>query len=418
MDGTIAKLLGEGTLPEEMVQSLQEAFDARVKKVREEAEIAVREEYAARYENDKSTLVEAMDRMITDAVEKQATEVLSEKKKFAEARKAFRESKKKMQEAYKARLSEQTEAARKFVSERTAGEVKKLREAKETILVDRLKVAEALEVEKKRLAEQQAARVKKIDEFITRQVAKELKELTEDHRALVETRMKLVTEGRKRLGETQKRFVKESAKRVEQAINATMKREMSQLHEDLERNRQNLFGRRIFEAVAAEYLTSYLAEGTEIRNLQKVIEAKEQEVTATKQKLDEAAKAGEIAARKARVAEERATRTKIMSELLTNLRGEKRQVMEGMLEHTKTDALRETFQRLLPVVLSEAPRKAPTAASAAAPRRPLHEVNRERTSTVVTGDHRVNRLHEAVNAESEFDTEVAQVVRLAGIVSK
>jgi ABC-type phosphate transport system auxiliary subunit len=90
-----------------------------------------------------------------------------------------------------------------------------------------------------------------------------------------------VTEGKKKLAETQKRFVSEAAKKVEGAINETLKREMSQLHEDLERNRQNMFGRRIFEAVAAEFMTSYLAEGTEIRKLQNVLETKEKELAET-----------------------------------------------------------------------------------------------------------------------------------------
>ena len=65
--------------------------------------------------------------------------------------------------------------------------------------------------------------------------------------------------------------MKEAAIKVEKVINTTLKREMTQLHEDLERNRQNMFGRRIFEAVAAEFMTSYLNEGTEIRKLQECL---------------------------------------------------------------------------------------------------------------------------------------------------
>jgi hypothetical protein len=55
---------------------------------------------------------------------------------------------------------------------------------------------------------------------------------------------------------------------------------MKQLHEDIEAHRQNDFGRRIFEAVAAEFQTSYLAEGTEMRKLQKVLESKQAEIAA------------------------------------------------------------------------------------------------------------------------------------------
>jgi len=412
----ISKLLGEGALPDEVVATLQEAFDKQVVKARETAEIAVREEMAARYEQDKATLVEAMDRMLTEAVEKQTSADIAQRRKFKEARTAFRTAKRSLSESYKSRVNETQEAARRFVTARITGEMQKLKEARQKVLADRLKVAETLEAEKARLAEEQAARVRKIDEFITRQVGKELKELHEDHKALVKTRVKLVSEGRRRLGETQKRFVKESAKRVETAINTVLKREMTQLHEDLERNRQNMFGRRIFEAIAAEYMTSYLAEGTEIRKLQKMIEAKEGELVTTHSKLSEAEKASDVAARKARHAEDRAARTKVLGELLSTLRGEKRQVMEGMLETVKTEALRETFNKLMPVVISEGSRKAPLTDGPSI-RRPLREEQREDRGTVVTGDHRAStRIHEAANrADSDFDSEVAQVVRLAGL---
>jgi hypothetical protein len=270
---------------------------------------------------------------------------------------------------------------------------------------------------KESLAKMYAKRIRKIDEFVVRQVQAELKEFNQDHRSLVETRVKLVSEGRKRLRETQARFVKEAAKNVEKVVNEALKGEMTQLHEDLERNRQNMFGRRIFEAVAAEYLTSYLAEGTEIRKLQTTLESVKSEADDAKAKLNEALKEGQIATRKARLAEDRAVRNKMLSELLSNLRGEKRAIMEGMLETVKTPALRESFNKLLPVVLNETTR--PTAQ-----KRPLMEVAQRKTiapaaasSTVVTGDNqRATRLFESAQAETtDFNDDIAQVVRLAGI---
>jgi len=107
-------------------------------------------------------------------------------------------------------------------------------------------------------------------------------------------------------------------------------------------------------------------------------------------------------------------RTKVLSELLTNLRGEKRTVMEGMLETVRTDALRPTFNKLLPVVLDETSSNKPVA------RKVLQEnrVSEKRApTTVVTGDQRANRLAEAAEAErmDAVDPDIAQVVRLAGI---
>jgi hypothetical protein len=224
-----------------------------------------------------------------------------------------------------------------------------------------------------------------------------------------------VTESKAKLKEAQRRFVKEAAIKVEKTINMALKNEMAQLHEDLERSRQNMFGRRIFESVAAEFMTSYLSEGTEISKLNKVIAGRESELKAAIAGRDQALREGQIASRKARQAEDRAVRTKTLGELLTNLRGEKRTVMEGMLETIRTEALRESFNKLLPVVLDDTTRNR----SVAAPKKPLIETRTDRPQRVVTGvtgEQRANRLAEAVEAEAlDIDPEIAQVIRLAGI---
>jgi hypothetical protein len=411
MDNSISKILGDETLlPADMVATLQEAFDKRVAEAHKQAEIAVREDMARRYEQDKENLVEAMDRMLTDVVQKHTDEKQVAVTKFVEARRAFRRAVKESRSRYDTKLNEGMAQSRKVVTEALRKEIAKLHEQKKLLVAEKLASADKLHSLKEAMARMYAKRVRKIDEFVVRQVRKELGEFNEDHRSLVATRVKLVTEGRKRLRETQARFVKQAARNVEKVVNETLKAELGQLHEDLERNRQNMFGRRIFEAVAAEYLTSYLAEGTEIRNLQNMLESATTESATAKTKLTEAIQEKQVAARKARLFEDRATRNKVMGELLSNLRGEKRTVMEGMLDTVKTEALRPTFNKLLPVVLNEAaPRPA---APAVADRRPLP------APSVVTGrNQHAARLFETAQAETndDFNDDIAQVVRLAGI---
>lgn len=404
-------ILADSGLPEEMLASLQEAFDKKVAEARDEAELAIREEFAARYEHDKATFVEAMDRMLSDVVQKseeaKATEIASLKESQAELAKAVKEAR----THYRAKLKESIGVTNTFVVQQLSKQVKALAESKKNYVAKSKKLDEQFETVKAEVVAQQASRLKKIDEFVVRQVNRELSELQADHRALVETRVKLVAESKKKLSETQKKFVKESAGKVEIMINETLKREMTQLHEDLERNRQNNFGRRIFEAVAAEFMTSYLSEGTEVRNLQNVLESKEQELSAVKGKLNEAAGAVEAITRKVKLAEDRAARTKVMTELLSNLRGEKRAVMESMLETVKTDALRVQFDRLLPVVLNEGVRK-PQAA------KPVLNETKAPVRRVITGD-KSNRLAESAQIETEVEldnsADIANVLRLAGL---
>jgi hypothetical protein len=414
MDKTLAELLGQAGLSSDIVESLQEAFDAKVAAAREEAELSIREEFARRYEHDHGQLVEAMDRMITTAVTEHAEKQSAEVAKLAEARKAFRNAVKESRAQYKTKLKEHVDLTNNFAVEQLSKEAIKLKEARSALVETRKTALEDLKALKESVAKQQAERVQKIDEFVVRNLSKELVEFKEDHRALVETRLKLVSEGRKKLKETQTTFIKHSAKKVEEMVNESLKREMTQLHEDLERNRQNSFGRRIFEAVAAEFMTSYLVEGTEIATLQTVVESKESELASLKSKLNEAEQSSAALIRKNKLAEDRAVRTKIMNELLSNLRGEKKQVMEGMLEMVKTPNLRESFNRLLPVVLNES--KARPAIATAKPALMEEKKNhQEQRGTVVTGDRRA-RLEESVSdTDAEIDHELAQVIRLAGI---
>ena len=412
MDKTLAELLGQTGLSTEIMETLQEAFSKKVEEARAESELNLREEFARRFEHDKAQLVEAMDRMLTDVITVHETAKAAEITKVVEARDAYRAALKEHRSQYKAKLREHIALTRNFAMEQLGKEVSALRAQKKAVAESKKKMVAELASLKEAASKQQASHLKKIDEFVVKQVSKELREFNEDHRALVETRAKLVAEGRKALKETQTKFIKQSAAAVEKMVNENLKREMKQLHEELELNRQNMFGRRIFEAVAAEFMTSYLSEGTEIRKLSTMLESKTQELAEVSSKLNEVEKSTEIARRKAVIAEERANRNATMTELLSNLRGEKRAVMEGMLETVRTANLRDAFNKLLPVVLSETNRN-----SSNSGKKLMEGSTEKRSSAVITGDQRSNRLYEAAQAETEVETdsELASVIRLAGI---
>ena len=412
MDKKLEDILNEALAPELKAQ-LQEAFDSKVDAMRVEVEESVRAELANRYEHDKSQLVEAMDRMLSDVVRVHEETKANEIAKLKEARSKIAESNRSAKAALRSQLAGMAETSGKLISESLTKEIKALQTQREVITAKAEALAEDVASVKDRLAENHERHLAKINEFITRQLTKELMEFESDKRSLVEARVKLISESKQKLAETQQRFVKEAAKKVEVTINEALSREMKQLHEDLEAQRQNSFGRRIFEAVAAEFQTSYLAEGTEMRKLQKVleskqaeIEAKDAEVAAAKQKLSEAVKAQEVTARKVQIAEARAERTKIMSELMSNLKGDKRAVMESMLETTKTSQLRASFAKLLPVVLNEGNRKAvaPTG----------KKVLTETPAQTVTGN-RDERLVTESKDETQENEEIAAIVALAGI---
>jgi hypothetical protein len=402
-----------------MLTQLQEAFDAKVAEkvaeARKEAEVAIREEFAARFAHDKDTFVQAVEKALDDVVTETETRKAAEVKSLREAKARLEKTIAEGKRFYKKKLGEDIESSHAFIERGLASVVKGLSEQKAALAAKERKLDEAYAADKATMVAEHAARLKKVDEFVISSVTRELKEFAQDQRALNEARARLAGEAKAKLAETQKKFVAESAKKVERVVNETLTREMRQLHEDLEANRQNMFGRRIFEAVAAEFMTSYLAEGTEMRKLQKVVEAKEAELNTVKTKLDETVQASQNFARKVKLAEDRAAREKIMAELLSPLRGEKRAVMESMLETIKTDALKTQFDRLLPVVLAEGRRKPAAPARLTETRAPAPS-----RGSVVTGD-KPNRLAEAVNAEiegdAEINAEIASIAKLAGIRS-
>lgn len=407
----IKTILGQDVLPEEILVSLQEAFDKKVVEAREAAEMSVREELAQRYEHDKDALVEAMDRAITDVVQSYEAQKADEIQKLREAQDKFHAGLSEAKTTYKSKMREHLENANNFVAKHLAEEIKTLRAEKSALAEARVSASEEIEMLKSKLAEAHNAHVKKIDEFVVGQLSRELDEFDQDRQALVETRAKLVAESRRKLRETEQRFVKESAQKLDRVVSEQLATEMKQLHEEIERHRQNDFGRKIFEAVAAEYMSSYFAEGTETKKLQGILESIQGELSSTKTRLAEAEANSEAASRKVKLAEDTAQRAQIMSELLSNLRGEKRAVMEGMLDTIKTGELRKSFERFLPMVTENVTARKPAPQAS----KTLHEGN-AKPARVVTGDQRANRLSESiVAAESTELDEVNHLIRLAGI---
>jgi hypothetical protein len=418
----IKDLLGT-TLPAEMVESLQEAFESKVATAiaeqRADLQAEIESDLARRFDRDRNTIIESIDAMVTDALNEQAAEREEEMNKLAEARVLYHTAMVEGKQALRNRLKESLSTGTDLIAESLRKEITALRNERSSLVEKSEKMNADLRATKVQIAEQHEAHVAKIDDFVTKQLRAELVEFAEDKQALVEQRVKLVAESREKFKVIQDRFVAEAAGKVEKFVEDNLQANLKELHEDLERNRQNMFGRRIFEAVVAEYMTSYFAEDTEVRKLQHVLESKDAEIAQAKEDLDKAVEqinesknANEVADRKVRLAEDRAERAKISNELLANLKGDKRTVMENLLGTVKTTDLRKQFNKLLPIVLAETKSKSPTAVlrEHAKP-----EVKAE--TRAVTGDAiRSNRLLESEDVQQTEDfEEIAHIKHLAGL---
>jgi CHASE3 domain sensor protein len=238
----IDEILSESVgLSEDVRSQIVGLWESKITEAREEVAATLREEFARKFEHDKGVLVESMDRFLTDKVRVELEEFAEDKRKLVTER-----------VAYKSKLTEHTGMLNKFITEAVAKEMKEFY------------------AEKKEINEN----FSKLEIFLLKQLAEEIREFRVDKKSLVEQKVKMVTEGKQKLQETKAQFIKRAAQIIESNIEKTLRSEITQFKDDIRVARENDFGRKIFESVAAEFMTSYLNEGTELKKLQKVVESK------------------------------------------------------------------------------------------------------------------------------------------------
>ena len=361
MAHSIDELLSSGALSEEVRSSISEAWETKQTELREEVAAELREEFAERYENDKAQIVEAMDTMIGEVIAKELEEFQADKAKVAEDRVAYRKH-----------MSEHAVVLDEFVMETLRKEINELREDREA----------------------QDKNMAQLEGFVLEQLTKELNEFHEDKRSLVEAKVKLIKEGKEAIESTKRKFIESAATKVEGILENTIKKELTTLKEDIQVAKENTFGRKIFETFAAEFMSSYLNEGTEVAKINKAMDE-------LKAQLDEANKAvaeKEVqlteSARKARIEADKAERKTALNEMMAPLSKQQKEIMGALLESTKTADLQNAFNKYLPSVLKEDAKPQKT-------KKVLSESTKE-----VTGGK---------TAEANVDDNIVNLRKLAGI---
>jgi hypothetical protein len=309
---------------------------------------------------------------------------------------------------YEAKLAEHVKALNSFIAKSLKEEVSEFHSDRKRLVIQRKQMAAELQNVRESSKKQFAEKVATLEEFVIKNLSEEIAEFQADKKALVEQRVKLAAEGKKKLQETQANFVGKATKLIDNTLNEVIRNELVQWRDDIKVARENNFGRRIFEAVAAEYMASYLSEGSEIKKLQKDMADVQQRLTEAKAESTKKEKLLENAAVEVKVAKDKAARLETLSELLAPLGRDKKAVMEEMLRDIKTANLREAFNRYLPAVINGNPQSAPAKST-------LSE-NTQQKSVAITGD-RKNKLSEAVIEESNANSnsDIASILYLAGI---
>ena len=318
MIDALKTLFENDVVSEEIRAQIEEAWEAKIRENKMAATAELREEFAQKYEHDKQTMVEAIDKML----EERLAEEISE---FAEDRKQLAEAKAK----YAIAMRENSELLKGFVVEQLQKEIKELH------------------ADKQAMQENYA----KLEEFVVDALSNEIAEFYEDKKDLAETKVRLVREAKNHFAKVKANFIERSATAVSEMVGKQLKSEISALKEDIDTARNNDFGRKIFEAFANEYSMSHLNEKSETAKLLKVIDVKDRQLAEAKAFATKAKNIAESTNAEKQRLVEAANRKDIMNELVSPLSKDQREIMTDLLESVQTDRLRKQFDKYLPAVI-------------------------------------------------------------------
>lgn len=350
----IKPLLDSGIINESTQTAITEAWEQQINEARETVRAELREEFARRYDHDKSVMVEALDKMVTESLAAELKEFASEKQALVEERVKF-----------KRHMVESAGKFNDFMVTKLAEEIKELRADKKV----------------------HNESIGKLEQFVMTALAEEIKEFDQDKQAVVETKVRLVAEAKSKLAELQQQFVKRSAKLVKEAVAQNLGSELAQLKEDIHTARENMFGRRLFEAFASEFAVTHLNENKEIAKLQAALAEKDAVIAESKSVIAEKDALVESKNREVRVINESIARKEKMVELLKPLNKEKAEVMTSLLESVQTERLQAAYDKYLPAVLNNGSVKQPAKAVLSESRVEVTGDKSAKTDVVETADN-------------------------------
>lgn len=277
-----------------------------------------------------------------------------------------------------------------------------LAEAKEAVEAEvaadvRAELTEAFVAEKERLVEAVDA---KLSEMFEREVS-ELKEDFENFRDLEAEYAEKIVEAKAAMADELQGDMVQLVEKLDTFMEIKLNEEIEELREDISQARKQEFGRRIFEAVSAEYMSQFHNE-----------EESEVNFSDMEARLEQTQVALEEAEQK-HAALERIIK---LDKILAPLSGSQREVMEQVLQTVATKKLEEGFKTFLPRIIretKESEKEDDTVLSESA------EVNESKDTvevSIVTGDvDNTSVENEVINEGVVDDAELKRMLRLAGL---
>ena len=92
MIDAISKLVESGAISEDVQKSIQDAWESKIKENKEVVGAELREEFAKRYEHDKSNMIEAIDKMMSEKLSEEISKFIEDRKALAVEKIAYKEN--------------------------------------------------------------------------------------------------------------------------------------------------------------------------------------------------------------------------------------------------------------------------------------------------------------------------------------
>ena len=156
MFDALKPLLDSGIVNEETKTEIQEAWESKLNETRDEIRSELREEFSRRYEHDKNTMVEALDKMVTEGLQSEIEQVVAERTKLEEDRVNFN-----------VKMTAKSEKFEGFMATKLAEELAELNEDRKA----------------------QASTLDKLQKFVVNALAEEISEFHKDKQSVVETKV-------------------------------------------------------------------------------------------------------------------------------------------------------------------------------------------------------------------------------------
>jgi hypothetical protein len=237
--------------------------------------------------------------------------------KLLESEVLTEDTQKELQEAFDAKLNEAVEAAKA----EAAADVRA--ELTEQWVNERDALIEAVDA--------------KVGDFLDSEL-EELKTDIERFRDLEAEAAEKLVEAKALMAEELKSDLAELVEKLDSFLEIRLRAELEELQEDIERVKKDEFGRKIFEAVAAEFQANFADD-----------ESLEGTLRETEKRYQDTAEALEEAERKLAAME----RKEKLDEVLAPLNGRQKEVMEAILKNVDTEQLEEGYKTFIGRVLKE-----------------------------------------------------------------